>query len=134
MATSLTSSCSTLKVSRSVTAVACSLSAATATVMNSLLAYAADGEGVSAPSGTTFAGTYNNVFGNATGNYTGVADPTGVDGNLSVAPRFVSAATRNFTLLATSPSVNAGNPDAAYNDVNGTRNDQGAYGGPGGTW
>jgi hypothetical protein len=108
--------------------------AATATVMNSLLAYAADGEGVSAPSGTTFAGTYNNVFGNATGNYTGVADPTGVDGNLSVAPRFVSAATRNFTLLATSPSVNAGNPDAAYNDTNGTRNDQGAYGGPGGTW
>ena len=108
--------------------------AAQATVLNSIIGYAADGEGISAPSGTTFTGTYNNVYGNAGGNYTGTTDPTGTSGNLSVAPRFISAATRNFRLLATSPSVNAGDPTASYNDADGTRNDQGAYGGPGGTW
>jgi hypothetical protein len=108
--------------------------AGTSTVMNSILAYAAGGEGVAAPAGTTFTGTYNNVFGNIDGEYTGTTDPTGSLGNLSVAPRFRSAATRDFTLLPASPSINAGDPDAAYNDVDGTRNNQGAYGGPSGTW
>jgi hypothetical protein len=66
--------------------------------------------------------------------YTGTTDPTGSLGNLSVAPRFRSAATRDFTLLPASPSINAGDPDVIYNDVDGSRNNQGAYGGPSGTW
>jgi hypothetical protein len=47
-------------------------------------------------------------------------------------PNFVS--TTDFHLMQTSPCINTGNPDPRYNDVNGTRNDQGAYGGPFGNW
>lgn len=37
-------------------------------------------------------------------------------------------------LFYTSPCKDAGNPDPIFNDFNGTRNDQGAYGGPDGKW
>ena len=47
-------------------------------------------------------------------------------------PYFVSAT--DFHLSTSSPCINAGNPDSEYNDVDGTRNDQGAYGGPLGSW
>jgi len=104
------------------------------TVMNSILGYAAAGQGVYLSGTGTFTGTYNNVYGNADGQYSGITDPTGLDGNQSVNPRFFNPATYNFALLATSPLVDAGNPDAAYNDEDGTANDMGAYGGPGGTW
>lgn len=39
-----------------------------------------------------------------------------------------------LTLYYLSPCKDAGNPDPAFNDFNGSRNDQGAYGGPGGNW
>lgn len=35
-----------------------------------------------------------------------------------------------FNLSASSPCIDAGNPDPAYNDLNGTPNDMGVYGGP----
>jgi hypothetical protein len=47
-------------------------------------------------------------------------------------PLFVS--NDNIHLSSESPCINQGNPDPQYNDVNGTRNDQGAFGGPGGDW
>ena len=47
-------------------------------------------------------------------------------------PLFVS--NRDFHLSENSPCKNAGNPEPIYNDFDGTRNDQGAYGGPGGDW
>ena len=47
-------------------------------------------------------------------------------------PLFVS--NRDFHLSENSPCKNAGNPEPEYNDFDGTRNDQGAYGGPGGDW
>lgn len=40
----------------------------------------------------------------------------------------------NFRLYYTSPCIDAGNPSPEFNDLNGTRNDQGAYGGPDGNW
>jgi len=54
---------------------------------------------------------------------------------ISEAPRFVSD---RFTLSDNSPCIDAGNPDASYNDYQGAdsptqgteRNDIGAYGGP----
>lgn len=39
-----------------------------------------------------------------------------------------------LTLYYLSPCKDAGNPDTIFNDYNGTRNDQGAYGGPLGNW
>jgi len=42
--------------------------------------------------------------------------------------------TEELRLNDDSPCKNAGNPDVAFNDINGTRNDQGAYGGPDGDW
>lgn len=40
----------------------------------------------------------------------------------------------DFHLNLQSPCRNAGNPDSEFNDFDGTRNDQGAYGGPLGDW
>jgi len=51
-------------------------------------------------------------------------------GNLN--PQFVSSG--DLHLSAISPCINNGNPDSVYNDYDGTRNDQGAYGGPMGDW
>lgn len=45
---------------------------------------------------------------------------------------FVSVS--DFHLTNLSPCINTGNPSAIYNDLDGTRNDQGAYGGPLGEW
>jgi hypothetical protein len=47
-------------------------------------------------------------------------------------PKFISE--DNLRLMPDSPCRNAGNPDPAFNNADGTRNDQGAYGGPGGDW
>ena len=47
-------------------------------------------------------------------------------------PNFVSES--DCHLSAGSPCIDAGNPGSIYNDSNGSRNDQGAYGGPGGNW
>lgn len=50
----------------------------------------------------------------------------------SMDPNFISET--DLHLEEISPCINAGNPDPIYNDTNGSRNDQGACGGPGGDW
>ncbi len=40
----------------------------------------------------------------------------------------------DLRLYYLSPCKDAGNPDPVFNDYNGTRNDQGSYGGPNGDW
>ncbi|GMU96681.1 right-handed parallel beta-helix repeat-containing protein [Ignavibacterium album] len=40
----------------------------------------------------------------------------------------------DFRLYYQSPCKDAGNPDPRFNDIDGSRNDQGAYGGPFGGW
>ncbi len=47
-------------------------------------------------------------------------------------PQFISD--DNLRLQYNSPCLDNGNPDTQYNDPDGSRNDQGAYGGPFGDW
>ncbi|MFC1481860.1 right-handed parallel beta-helix repeat-containing protein, partial [Candidatus Neomarinimicrobiota bacterium] len=47
---------------------------------------------------------------------------------------FISPRIFNYRLADGSPGIDAGNPEPRYNDLDGTRNDMGAYGGPYGNW
>jgi hypothetical protein len=49
--------------------------------------------------------------------------------NLNVDPKFVNKDLQDYHLLASSQCINAGDPNSAYNDIDGSRNDIGAYGG-----
>lgn len=69
---------------------------------------------------------YNNVYGNAV-NYTGC---TPGSGGISVDPEFMDEAAGKYSLMTTSSCIDAGNPDIEYNDIDGSRNDMGAFGGP----
>src|SRR4029450_2858852 len=74
----------------------------------------------------------NNLVFNNTTNYSGIADQTGLNGNISVDPQFIS--NRNFRLQPPSPAIDAGtlavpdlpptdfagNPRVADGDGNGT--------------
>lgn len=55
-----------------------------------------------------------------------------LDFSASDDPLFISETDYHLQIL--SPARNRGNPGPAYNDPDGTRNDQGAYGGPLGNW
>jgi len=50
--------------------------------------------------------------------------------NFSEDPKFKNPEGNDFTLNPDSPSIDAGNPQPRYNDPDGSRNDQGAFGGP----
>ena len=84
--------------------------------------------GFSADSGSVADSGYNGFHAN-TANFIGVAAAAT---DFTADPMFVDAATRNFHLKAASPCRNAGSPLVTYNDKDGTRNDAGADGGPGG--
>ncbi len=76
--------------------------------------------------------TYNDVWGNnGFGNYNaqGGALITPGTGSISANPLLDPS----FHLLAGSPCIDAGDPAAIYNDLDGSRNDIGATGGPCGT-
>jgi hypothetical protein len=71
-------------------------------------------------------------FANNTVNYnlsqTGEAGGVLLQNRLNADPAFVD--TTDFVLGPTSPARNAGDPDPRFNDIDGTRNDMGIYGGP----
>ena len=69
---------------------------------------------------------YNDVWHNGR-NYLSLSPGTG---GISADPLFLNATQHNYHLLPNSPARDAGNPDPAYDDVDGTRNDMGRYGGP----
>ena len=51
-------------------------------------------------------------------------------GSMSVDPLFAAETELDFHLSSNSPCVDAGFPSHVHNDINGTRNDLGAFGGP----
>jgi hypothetical protein len=61
----------------------------------------------------------------------GKGSPSFITGNIQIDPVFENTATSDFHLQPTSPCIDVGNAGAVYNDPDGTRNDMGAYGGPG---
>ena len=74
--------------------------------------------------------TFNDVWNNSVANFAGAAAPG--PGSFSADPRFNSASLLRYALSSGSPCIDTGDPDASYNDSDGTRNDLGAYGGPSG--
>ncbi len=83
--------------------------------------------------------SYNNVYDpqdvTGTGSYYSYHDGSnwnesgGGTGSLSVDPLFVNANNGIFRLQSDSPCIDAGDPAPAYNDIDGSRNDMGAFGG-----
>ncbi len=77
--------------------------------------------------GMTFA--YNNMYGNTPAEYMGTApDSTNISSNPVYAD--TSSAVLDYHLAMYSGSIDAGDPAPEYNDPDGSRNDQGAFGGP----
>jgi len=76
--------------------------------------------GVSAVSGANTA--YNDIWGNGTDWSFGTAGAL----DISVNPGFVDSLREDFYLMDDSPLIDAGHPEAQYNDPDGTRNDIGA--------
>ena len=97
------------------------------TIENSIIAHN-DSGGISAPDGAPL--QYNDVWNNGSGS----SDALGGT-NINLDPKFTSPETGDFTLkTGFSPAIDAGNPLSGYNDLDGTRNDLGIYGGPAGAW
>lgn len=84
----------------------------------------------------TFDASYNDVYGYRIRYGGSLLEMTGRNGNISSPASFVAysrdqiTTNDDFHLLPKSPAVNAGNPTASQNDVDGSRNDMGMYGGP----
>ena len=54
-----------------------------------------------------------------------------LENGISSNPNFVNAEFGDFELMPHSPCLNSGHPDFKYNNLDGSRNTMGAYGGPG---
>lgn len=64
--------------------------------------------------------------------YCNIDENTIEESNFHRDPLFVDPSSLNYKLQLGSPCIDRGNPDARYNDTDGSRNDVGAYGGPNG--
>ena len=58
-------------------------------------------------------------------------DFLGLNGNIKDDPLFADPKNGDFHLMPDSPCINGGNPAPIYNDPDGSRNNMGAFGGPG---
>jgi parallel beta-helix repeat protein len=65
--------------------------------------------------------SYNNIWGNEAGNYSGLGNLSGQSGNVSIDPGFPAG--NDFRLTAGSPLIDAGNP--LISDADGSRSDIG---------
>jgi len=69
--------------------------------------------------------SYCDNYGNSGGNYFGLPDQTGQNGNISEDPLFIDPDNGNYQLQCASPCVDTGDPDVF--DPDGTRSDMGAF-------
>jgi Right handed beta helix region len=104
-------------------------SGANAVIKNNI--FKGNSTGISASHGSLPQISFNNVWSNRWQNYDsqsgGLAAP-GL-GDISADPLFDSTASPPFVLLAGSACIDAGDPAPIYNDLDGSRNDMGAFGG-----
>lgn len=101
-------------------------SSSTARVFNNIIAFnraLTSGSGIYCSEGGTVELGFNNAFNNS---YVGCEPDSN---SISLEPLFVDFENNNYHLQDESPCVDAGNPKSIYDDVDGTRNDMGAYGG-----
>lgn len=94
------------------------------TVLNNVIVN--NGVGVNGETGYTPVAHHNLVWGNNT-NYVNIAPGAG---DVSADSLFADDTHDDYSLLPGSPGRNAGDPAAQYNDLDGTRNDMGVFGGP----
>ncbi|MBF0549129.1 MAG: right-handed parallel beta-helix repeat-containing protein [Deltaproteobacteria bacterium] len=100
-------------------------------IMNNIIAGHSTGGGIGADnSGPKSSNSYNNMWGN-NATYVFVTAGTGAT---ELFPAFIDTQGKDYHLLNTSTCLNKGNPDAAYNNPDGTRNHMGMYGGPWADW
>jgi len=90
-----------------------------ATVENNIVAFGDSGIGSTSPD--TFLLNHNDVYGNTT-DYAGLADQTGINGNISLEPLFVDVAAGDWHLQLGSPCTDAGSSsvDPSLEDMDGT--------------
>jgi len=98
---------------------------------NAIMSENTDGAALES-SGTAPTVIYTDSWTNPGGNYAGMSDPTGNDGNIVADPQFVDPTAYDFHLDVGSPAIDAGVP--TLTDPDGSRSDMGAYAGPFGSW
>ncbi|MCH7527375.1 MAG: PKD domain-containing protein [Planctomycetes bacterium] len=87
-----------------------------------------NGTGIQSDSGAILGGAHNLFWNNGVDRVGPAALPTDLAGD----PLFVSPLDANYHLKAASAARDAGDPNPLFNDLDGTQNDIGADGGPGG--
>jgi hypothetical protein len=82
--------------------------------------------------GTAPALSYNDVWNNASGNYSVTSGAVAAPGTgaISTDPLFDPTSPSGFGLAMASPCIHTGDPSPWYNNPDGTRNTMGAFGGP----
>ena len=109
------------------------------TLVNSVVHGGLGGEGIYSlqwnPANPPLSVTYSAWWGNAGGHAVAadhgeLSDVVADTGNLEADPLFTDAAGGEYSLAEGSPCIDAGDPDTAWNDPDGSRADMGAYGGP----
>lgn len=98
----------------------------TATILNNIIASNA-GYGIDLPYGTgaAYSIDYNDFWDNPSGAV--ISSITMGIGNLALDPKFRNAGSDDYSLLEDSPVIDMGDPAVQYNDLDGSRNDMGAF-------
>ena len=95
-------------------------------VRGNIISYGKQG-GILVPSPGGMSLAYNNAYGNTLGDYSGIVPDTT---NISRDPRYADTTSFDYHLLVHSGSIDASDPAPVYFDPDGSRGDQGAFGGP----